>query len=305
MGLRMKMFGFHPHWVKIRFLMLGFFLLGTLLANPANAVAQEDFETSLRRLLKEHIESPPLDGLFVCRGRRICGTTFIPTFYAQRLYQPAWISGGALLPQAAQLISVIETVGDEGLRPGDYHLDQLKELMAMVSKSTPGDRNKELETLRDLDLLLTDAFLLLGAHLLSGRVNPETLDPSWETYSQGTDLTVKLNDALRKGDIAATLSSLTPPRDGYRRMKKKLAAYKKLSETPTPPPIPPGPSLKLGNRDNRVPALRDRLVFWGDRPETTQPETPEIFDWALDAALRRFQARHENGGGWRLGGKNP
>jgi L,D-transpeptidase YcbB len=288
---RIQMSRFYICFVKIRFLVLGLLLCG-LLVNPDAAFAQEDSGATLRRLLKERIESPPPEGLFVCREKLICGTTFIPAFYAQRSYRPAWISGGTLLPSATQLLSVIEAAGEEGLRPEDYHLGQLKELMTPASKANPGDRNKELAALRDLDLLLTDAFLLLGSHLLSGRVNPETLDPTWETHSPGTDLAVVLKDALEKSDIAASFSSLTPPRDGYRRMKKALAAYRKLSEIHAPPPIPPGPSLKLGNRDNRIPAVRDRLVFWGDRPEASKPETPELFDWALDAALRRFQTRH-------------
>ncbi|MFH0726349.1 MAG: L,D-transpeptidase family protein [Pseudomonadota bacterium] len=285
------MSGFHPYFVKIRFLVLGFFLCA-LLVNPEAAVAREDFETALRRLLKDQIELSPPEWPIVCRGRRICGAIFIPPFYALRAYRPAWISGDALIPQAAQLISVIEAVGNEGLRPGDYHLDQLKELMTMASTATPGDRNKTLDTLRDLDLLLTDAFLLLGAHLLNGRVNPETLDPTYATHSPETDLAAKLKDALEKGDIAATLSSLAPPRDGYRRMKKVLADYRKLSELPLPPPVPSGPSLKLGDRDHRISAVNDRLVFWGDKPKAPRPVTPELFDPELDKALRRFQRRH-------------
>ena len=36
------------------------------------------------------------------------------------------------------------------------------------------------EQLADLDLILTDAFLSLGIHLLTGKVNPETWNARWE-----------------------------------------------------------------------------------------------------------------------------
>jgi L,D-transpeptidase YcbB len=282
---------FHPCFVKIRFFMLGLFLSCLLMHAPA-AFAGEDSEAALRHLLKEQIESPLPDGRFVCRGKLICAAAFIPTFYAKRSYQPAWISSGKFLPGATQLVSVITAADEAGLRPEDYHLNELKQLMTLVSAPPSGDNTPDPIVLRDLDLLLTDAFLLLSSHLLGGRVNPETLDPSWEAQSPGTDLAAVLKEALEKNTIPETLSSLPPQRDGYKRLKKALAAYKKLSGTPSPPPIPPGPSLRLGDQDNRVSMARDRLIFWGDRPATPKPKTPALFGSALDTALRRFQARH-------------
>jgi murein L,D-transpeptidase YcbB/YkuD len=290
-ALRIRMSHYQPCCVKVRFLLFGL-LLCCLPVNPNTALALEDTDTLLSHLLKERIESPPLDERLVCRGKLICAAAFIPAFYAQRSYRPAWTSEGNPLPPAIQLVSSITASNEEGLHPEDYHLNQLKQLMTMASTPQSEDKKNDLTVLADLDLLLTDAFLLLGSHLLGGRVNPETLDASWETQTPGTDLAAVLKDALEKDTLPATLSSLSPQRDGYKRMKKALVAYKKLSENPCPPPIPPGPSLKLGNRDNRIPALRNQLVFWGDRPAVPYPQVPELFDWALDAALRRFQARN-------------
>ena len=290
-GLRIKMPHCHPCFGKIRFFALGLFLSCLLIPVPT-AFAGEDSEATLCLLLKEQIESPLPDGRFVCRGNLICAAAFISDFYAQRSYRPAWISGEKFLPAATQLVSVITATDEEGLRPEDYHLNQLKQLMEMVSDPPSGNTPPDLTVLRDLDLLLTDAFLLLGSHLLGGRVNPETLDPSWEAQSPGTDLAAVLKEALEKNTIPETLSYLAPQRDGYKRLKKALAAFKKLSGTPCPPPIPPGPSLKLGDQDYRVSMARDLLIFWGDRPATPQSTTPALFGSTLDTALRRFQARH-------------
>lgn len=41
--------------------------------------------------------------------------------------------------------------------------------------------------LAEADLLLTDAFLTYGSHLLSGRVVPRTIDPLWTAAGRGVD----------------------------------------------------------------------------------------------------------------------
>ncbi|HWV57996.1 MAG TPA: L,D-transpeptidase family protein, partial [Longimicrobiales bacterium] len=57
------------------------------------------------------------------------------------------------------------------------------------------------------------------------------------------------------------------------------------------PVVPAGPTLRLGDEDERVPVLRERLVMGGDLdPEDVV--TGNRFDEALDAAVRRFQHRH-------------
>jgi murein L,D-transpeptidase YcbB/YkuD len=48
----------------------------------------------------------------------------------------------------------------------------------------------------------------------------------------------------------------------------------------------------LGDRDIRISAVNDRLVFWGDKPKAPKPVASDLFDPELDKALRRFQRRH-------------
>jgi hypothetical protein len=57
----------------------------------------------------------------------------------------------------------------------------------------------------DLDLLLTDAFLLLGSHLLGGRVNPETFNSEWVAYNPKADLAGVLEAALAAVQVEAAL----------------------------------------------------------------------------------------------------
>ncbi|MGQ4272572.1 L,D-transpeptidase family protein [Terrihabitans sp. B22-R8] len=56
------------------------------------------------------------------------------------------------------------------------------------------------------------------------------------------------------------------------------------------PSIPDGPMLKLGSRSPAVRAIRERLAVSGDLP--VNAGAPDVFDSYVDAAVRRFQARH-------------
>jgi L,D-transpeptidase YcbB len=56
------------------------------------------------------------------------------------------------------------------------------------------------------------------------------------------------------------------------------------------PVVPAGKTLRLGVRDPAVATLRERLAISGDLAPTTG--VSEAFDSYVDAAVRRFQARH-------------
>ena len=79
-------------------------------------------------------------------------------------------------------------------------------------------------TLADFDLLASDAFMLLGSHLLSGRVNPETIHSEWLANRRGADFAAVLDTALSGRGVAVTLEGLLPPQPGYARLRSALRA---------------------------------------------------------------------------------
>ncbi|MBX6322679.1 MAG: L,D-transpeptidase family protein, partial [Rhodospirillaceae bacterium] len=58
------------------------------------------------------------------------------------------------------------------------------------------------------------------------------------------------------------------------------------------PMVPGTAKLSLGAVGPEVALLRQRLAASGDLPSTADAAAPEVFDAALDAAVRAFQARH-------------
>ncbi|MCK4940898.1 L,D-transpeptidase family protein, partial [candidate division WOR-3 bacterium] len=223
-------------------------------------------------------------------GEQIYASDILPQFYEDRIYMPAWVGTEDLLDQARELGRIIREADKEGLTPTDYHLIMLEatvqDLRANLAQGTPLDPAR----VADLDILLTDAFLLYGAHLVAGRVDPLTINPEWNAQQQETDLARILEDGLRNKNIREALENLLPHYPVYARVREQRAFYQKLADEGGWPQIPGGPALRNGDEDERIPLIRKRLNMVGDLEPDKASGT--LFDDDVDRALRRFQERH-------------
>lgn len=215
-------------------------------------------------------------------GDRLMAATALSAFYGARGYQPAWQS-----PELRrQLIDAVERASDDGLNPEDYHAGILSEL----SLRPMADFSAELRA--DLDLLFSDAFLMLGSHMLEGKVNPQTVHAEWTANRRQRAMDSILAEALDRGDISATLNALRPADPAYRSL---MAARRELTVLLGQPwlQLASQPAIRPGDRDDRMPEIRRRLALLGDL--TAQPaasEDPLLYDGALEGAIPKFQARH-------------
>ncbi|HXH37341.1 MAG TPA: L,D-transpeptidase family protein [Thermoanaerobaculia bacterium] len=200
-------------------------------------------------------------------GEPICSSRPLVLFYQRRNNDPAWQPA-----DREALLRAIHAAANEGLDPRDYHLGPLE----TRSLAAP-----------DLDLLATDAFFLLGSHLLSGRVDPVSIEPTWCLAPRTNDLVGGLETALETHDVEATLARMAPSHHGYVALRGALAAMRQMDATGGWQRVDPGKPLRINERDPRVVQLIARLVASG---EIAQGHTD--FDVAVDAAVRRFQRLH-------------
>jgi len=210
-------------------------------------------------------------------------------FHRDRAFQPAWSTEEGPRAQATSFVKAIHGAILEGLEPEDYHLATIETLLAEVRHNIATNRSLEPDKLADLDLLLTDAFLLSGAHLSAGRVNPVTIRAEWFIKNREVDLVEILQSALDEDRIEEALQTLLPQHAGYARLKRALLQYRAIMRRGGWKVLPSGQMLR-GNRGVRVAALRSRLIVSGDLDESTDDHSP--FDRVLEQGVRRFQKRH-------------
>lgn len=227
-------------------------------------------------------------------GEPVYESVALPGFYERRLYQPAWSDARGPTGMVDEFVRALRQGDREGLRPEDYHLAAIDSLLAAVRADARGGGVTVPDRWAELDLLLTDAFLVYGSHLLAGRVNHETLEPEWVANRRGANLAAVLDSALMSETITGALTSLVPPHRGFRRLREALAHYRGLSEGGGWPTIPEGAALDRGDRGPAVAALRERLRLEGSFGWVAvgAPQDADLFDAGLEEALQQFQRRH-------------
>lgn len=214
----------------------------------------------------------------------------ILVFYRERQYAPAWFKENILTDQARLLLKELQKAHMEGLNPEDY-------LTSTITVFVEFDnlfhfREGKAAELARLDLLLTNAFLRYAEHLAQGRVDPAIVYPKeWRSVRQTVDAVELLRVGLEQQRISETLAEIVPDSLGYSRLRDYLAVYSELAAKGGWPQIPSGTIVRLGEKDWRLPWLRQRLLLTGDLAESRNPES-KIFDAEVMSALQHFQKRH-------------
>jgi murein L,D-transpeptidase YcbB/YkuD len=231
-------------------------------------------------------------GRVFCGNEVLCGSSVLPRFYAARDFVPAWTEAGRPTAAMDELVAAIRDIWRAGLDPGDYRLSRIQSL---VDDLKNGRGPNDPEGFVDLDMILTDSFLLMASHLESGIVNPQTIKADWFIKSRQADLAVVLRDALASGAIGEALQALHPRHPWYQSLKDTLPSVFEIQKKGGWGEVPAGPPLKKRATGPRVEALRSRLTAAGDMPvveSTVGPSAPAVFDDAMVEGVKRFQLRH-------------
>jgi murein L,D-transpeptidase YcbB/YkuD len=245
----------------------------------------------VREALRNRIEAGRADQTLSACDERIHASAALAPFYEARDYRPAWTDDRGPRKQALELMGAIGEAGDEGLNLEDYHFAAISRNLDRLGYSRGSDAGADPAILVDLELLLTDGFLIYASHLLSGRVNPDTVDPEWFANRREADLAIVLERALSEDRIKGALRDLLPVHPGYTMLREALRTYRQIEVSGGWVKVPNGPKMTKGQRGHRIVQLRKRLLATGDLEEGASTDAPE-FDETLEQAVRRFQARH-------------
>lgn len=181
--------------------------------------------------------------------------------------------------QRAQLEFLLQAE-QEGLEPSDYAATALARLA-----DRPGEAAYQAFPQR-----LAAAFARYSRDLSAGRLDP-ALDPGWHLPRQPRDAHIPFAEPVSAAAIRDYQESLLPPHPQYRHLRSLLQRLLDIRTQGGWPPLPPGPDLQPGTRDERVIPLRNRLRISGHYRADMQAD-PLYFDAGLADAVRRFQAEH-------------
>ena len=199
----------------------------------------------------------------------------IDAFYSGRNYAPLWLTDGKPNDRAKAAIDYLSHVDADGLDPADYPVPDFANLTDPTA-------------LADAELRLSMAVITYAHHAQIGRVHWSRVSADIAYDEQAPAPVDVLANLAEAKDTAAALDSYEPHAEGYLALKAKLAELRAGNGDTGKPPLPGGPVLKVGDQDDRVPQLRDRLGIADDGKNSGT-----TYDKALAAAVKKFQQGHD------------
>ncbi len=187
------------------------------------------------------------------------------------------------------LVTVIADADRHGLRPEDYHFETLAAADPRIAAA-------------GIDRLAENAFRNFAQDLLTGRIDPLSVERNWPFAPRNGDIDGALARALERGDVAEALARFVPQSPAYQALIRARLFWLKQPEDAWPPVPTTRDHMELGDSGADVRALRARLVQLGRlrpfspvRPVDTivfsflPPEMAPDFDAAVETAVDHVQ----------------
>lgn len=250
------------------------------------ALFDRDTSKHIEELLQSRgTKSPVLVGI-----PKLLSHEEILNLYRQREFLPIWFNGWQLKPEAQTLMDSLRNAGTHGLCGEDYLLAELEGLLRIQTDFANQHLPLSPVSLAVIDLLLSQAFLTYATHMVEGQVDPALAHVDWRARRRKADLIKLLEYAIENRRLSPVLGDLIPPHTEYRRLIDALDKYRTISALGGWPKIPPGPTIRPGSYDDRIPLLRILLLKTGDLEQISAIDY--MYDQTTIEAIRSFQARH-------------
>ena len=193
----------------------------------------------------------------------------VDAFYSGRNYAPIWLTAGSPNARAQAAIDYLRHVDADGLNPADYPIPDFAGATDPASQA-------------QAEIRLTASVITYAHHASIGRVHWTRVSGDISYDQKAADPADVLGAMVSAADVATVLDAYEPHDPAYVALKGKLAEIRAGKDS-AGPAIPDGASPKLGAKDARVPALRERLGLTGDGA---------IYDKAIADAVKTFQQEH-------------
>ena len=242
--------------------------------------------TDVSEAIRVEVEQLRESGILSIGGVDIAAGNLLAEVYERRNFAPNWTSRDEI----GELITVIKNTEKDGLDPADYHLREAEYVYRELGAGNLQSAHEQAA----LDVMLTDSLFRLGYHLRFGKVNPDNLDPNWNFKRElgAEPPAVRMQQAMDAPSLQGFLDELAPRGPIYKRMRVALADYRELAAAGGWPSVAEGPTLKPGASDDRVATIARRLAVTADIADAAPYASSAVYDDALEAGVRKFQARH-------------
>lgn len=155
----------------------------------------------------------------------------LAAFYTKTNGDLFWFSDGKMKPHTASFLTFLSQTQYYGLDSNFYYLDDLQKGLDSVKKHE--NFYAIAKTNAAVDLLLTNAWLLLYVHLQKGFLDPETNRVVWKIDSLSNKNLADVLITQTDTSIATNLKKVQPGNIEYRYLQKALVQFVNTHELDT------------------------------------------------------------------------
>ena len=259
-----------------------FLFVFTILVFPSFAYhAQNTDEGSIQESIRGYISQLEGSGTIKLGKQKIIRNPVITKLYKGEDYQPVWDN-----TNRKDLIKVLDDAYFEGLNPGDYHIDFIKE----HDEKLAGGVRLTMDEYAIADIVMTNAVLTYAFHMIQGKVHPTELDPNWN-YSMRPlpdSVEFRLMDRLQTQSLKEGVANIRSELPIYSEFRRWFIQYDSIQKAggDIQPIAYPGAPLRLGDSSAAVGALRSHMTIYG---YSFNALGNEKFDEELETVIIDFQ----------------
>ena len=200
------------------------------------------------------------------------------------------------------LTDAILAANGDGMRMDDYPIGELAQAIATLKET----KTPSADQLATADVVLTASYVALGEDLMTGQIDPRTVQQAWHVDPEEENVDSALARNLRYEHLDKALATLRPQEEDYAGLSKALQEWRGIVAKGGWQPVPSiSGNVKPGGSTNPavLTAVRNRLAAEGIPVTAAGAATdstragaarsgPGIYDRDLAGAVAVFQQRH-------------
>ena len=214
-----------------------------------------------------------------------------------------WLSPDGLhKTRTKALTDAILAANGDGMRMDDYPIGELAQAIATLKET----KTPSADQLATADVVLTASYVALGEDLMTGQIDPRTVQQAWHVDPEEENVDSALARNLRYEHLDKALATLRPQEEDYAGLSKALQEWRGIVAKGGWQPVPSiSGNVKPGGSTNPavLTAVRNRLAAEGIPVTAAGAATdstragaarsgPGIYDRDLAGAVAVFQQRH-------------
>lgn len=253
---------------------------------------QPVFDASFAKLPSTTPDADAIRNLLADKGNNIRAVDVerkaILAFYSGRNFKPVWTENGQASPRSDVVLKLFAKAAEDGLMASSY----LPEILSGFDNPQAA-LGTDADKLAKFDVELTAAALKYGRDISGGQFDPNRLSRYNDMKVEYANADTALSGLADATDPAVYLQDLAPKNPQYAIFKAALVKLLVKDSAPFSP-IALGPLVKREKTDDRLPAVRDRLIQLGFlASDATAPVDAKVLDNDLAIALMAMQTANK------------